>query len=161
MLRMVRMILAASIILAAVAVTLPSAIAAPAQSDPNNLCSAIYSPGYWKNWKNHYTAAEFQSILSNTMHFSSLTPAQAVTILNNNRNQFQRHLLSAELNAANDPYFGYGTYADGNIILSIPALLDAAYNSSAPSAALDNAIRYIGSNGEGASSDSCRVVGRI
>ncbi len=146
--------------LASIVIVAPSASAAPSQIS-DSACAAIYSPGYWKNWKNHYTAQEFQGIVSNTIHFSSLTPAEAVAILNNNRNQFQRHLLSAELNAANDPSFAYGYYVYGDLFISVFELLDTAYNTSSPSANLDDAIRYIGSNGEGASSSSCRVIGRI
>jgi len=44
--------------------------------------------------------AEFETLIAATQHYSGLTVAQAEAILDDNSDQYHRHLLSAELNVA-------------------------------------------------------------
>ena len=38
-------------------------------------CLGIWSPGFWKNYSNHYTDAQFAAFLSATLNFNSLSIA--------------------------------------------------------------------------------------
>jgi hypothetical protein len=123
-----------------------------------NPCDSIFSPGYWKNYSNHYTDEEFLALIQKTMHYSGLTIDEALAILDNNADQYHRHLLSAELNVAADPGLGVGTYNSGSIggalVLQV---LDLAYNADPASAGADltDAVLYLGAEGEG--QGDCRV----
>lgn len=132
-----------------------------AYSVGTSLCGLISSPGYWKNWKNHYTQAQFQAIIANTPHYKTKTVAQVETILNNNANQYNRHLMSAELNVALNPTFGAGTYTAsgayaGKTVLQV---LTIAYNTAAASASTEllNTVLYLGAGGEGLTGSACLV----
>lgn len=139
------------------------------------LCAFIRSPGFWKNYDNHISATQFQSIISATQDYAGLTVAQALAILNNNGDQYHRHLLSAELNAA----------WNGNESMAVPGgqLGSGIYNNPAfPGSALNGLtidqinhlafvtnpadagpdllayIAYVGSGGENASGSDCLVT---
>ena len=54
-----------------------------------NYCTGIFSPGYWKNYQNHYTDAQFYALLKATQDFGptfagmsqSAAISQAVAIM--------------------------------------------------------------------------------
>ncbi|MGD2071746.1 MAG: hypothetical protein PVI57_23980 [Gemmatimonadota bacterium] len=46
---------------------------------PPEICVGL-TPGYWKNWKNHYAMEEFASLLAET-NFSDLTVEEATAVL--------------------------------------------------------------------------------
>ena len=149
---------------------IPTPTKTPTAAAGTNLCSFIRSPGFWKNYSNHMSAATFDTILNATLHYGYLTPAQAVTILSTNDPSFPKFLLSAELNAAwngqdnnagvggamvNGTYHKTGSSLNGKTITQL--LNQAHSHKSDPSQDESNAIEYLGSNGEGASAGDCRV----
>jgi hypothetical protein len=139
-----------------------------------NLCAFVRSPGFWKNYGNHMSAAQFQAIIAATDDYSSLTVAQALTILNNNGDQYHRHLLSAELNAAwngNEQNaapggsFGTGIYSNpafpGSSLngLTVDQVNHLAFTTN-PASAGDDLLAYVyyaGSDGEISSAATCLV----
>ena len=115
------------------------------------------------------TAAQFLAIIHNTEDYGWLTVAGAVAILNNNGDQYHRHLLAAELNAAwngsesnplpsdsfgSDIYHKAGSSLNG---LTIDQIDHMAYVSSNPSQDLQDYVNYAGSDGESCGSGTCRV----
>jgi hypothetical protein len=123
-----------------------------------NPCDSIFSPGYWKNYDNHYTDEEFLALIQKTMHYADLTIAEALDILDDNTDQYHRHLLSAELNVAADPGLGIGFYEAGSFGGFVSQVLDTAYNTDPADADADltDAVLYLGAEGEG--QGSCRVT---
>src|SRR6185312_9246769 len=86
--------------------------ASPAQAEAaglTNLCADDFSPGYWKNYQNHFTDAQFYTLLKATTDFGahfaaesqSAAISEAETILKLQGFYYVRSLLTAELNAAN------------------------------------------------------------
>ncbi|MBI4517737.1 MAG: hypothetical protein HY699_18175, partial [Deltaproteobacteria bacterium] len=143
----------------ATATATPTGTIAP-QCGPGDLCAYIYSPGYWKNWQNHYTSAEFLALIQSTAHYNGYTGAQAEALLDNNADQYRRHLLAAELNVALNPQLGFGLYMFGSIVgQTVNQVLDTAFATSAGDASADliDAVFYIGSAGEDAGA-ACRVT---
>ena len=126
-----------------------------------NLCSLIRSPGFWKNWDNHFTEAQFQAIIAGTAHYSNLTVAQAEAILDNNGDQYHRHLLSAELNVSWNPQLGNAIYNFGSLAgMTVNQILDLAFNTDPANASDDliDAVLYLGSEGENDTLGECRLL---
>ena len=144
-----------------------------------NYCAAIRTPGFWKNYSNHMTAATFLSIIQNTQDFNTLTVAQAVTILGTNNGTtsginpalngtdatFLKFLLDSEINAvwngqdgaaAVNGIFGTGFYQGTN--LTVNALLHQSYlDRMSFSTAESNYVVYLGSGGENVGASACLV----
>ena len=133
-----------------------------------NLCTYIGSPGFWKNYSAHMTAATFQAILNATPNYKGKTVAQAVAILSNNSSPNAKFLLSAELNATwngnvNQPGIGggmmtglyyYGSSSlNGQTVYKI--LTDAYANLTRLTADQVTAINYLGSGGETSCARNC------
>ena len=140
-----------------------------------NLCASIRSPGFWKNYDNHMSDAHFLAIIQATQDYAGLSIAQALTILGNTGDQYHRHLLSAELNAAwngNESMAAPGGALGGGIYsnpafptsslngLSVNAVAHIAFTTSAGSAGDDLVafVLYVGADGENASGSTCRVT---
>lgn len=163
--RVTTILIVSAILISAFSATVSAAPpSASSLATTTNYCGYIYSPGYWKNWDNHYTAEEFQNLIDNTGHFAGLTPAEAVVILKNNRDQFLRHLLSAELNGALNSRFTSGVYSYGSLtnikVQDLYELAAASYPDHIDNDLL-SAVKYVGSDGEGASDSSCRIQAEI
>ena len=141
-----------------------------------NLCAGIFSPGYWENYQNHYSDAQFYALLKATVDFGatfaaegqSAAIAQAETILQLQGSYYVRSLLTAELNVAAQPSLGTGTYTPVSTTTSINALLAQAYadNGSGNQSPYTNGslasndtalIDYLSGGGEGDSGSSCLV----
>ena len=121
----------------------------------------IRSPGFWKNWNNHFTQAEFEALIAATAHYSGLTVAQAEAILDNTADQYHRHLLAAELNVAWNPELGNAIYTYGSLAgMTVNQILDLAFNTDPNSASADliDAVLYLGSEGENDTPGDCRLV---
>jgi hypothetical protein len=138
----------------------PTHTATPTQTCPaDNPCSFIRSPGFWKNWNNHFTQAQFEALIAATAHYSSLTVAQAEAILDNNADQYHRHLLSAELNVAWNPSLGTAVYNFGSLAgMTVNQILDLAFNTDPNNASQDliDAVLYLGAEGE--HDRNCRLL---
>jgi len=123
-----------------------------------NLCLLIRSPGFWTNWDNHFTQAQFEALIAATQDYSGLTLAQAEAILTDTGDQYHRHLLAAELNAAWNPQFGTAVYTEGSLAgMTVNQILNLAFNTAPGSASEDlvNAILYLGSLGEDDTPEEC------
>ena len=144
--------------------------ATPSECD-ENLCSFIRSPGFWKNYQNHMTAAQFQSLISATQDYSTLTVAQALAILNDTSDQFHRYLLSAEINAVWNGLTGAGAgtggplgsaiyHSPGSSLdgLTVEEINHLAASTASQTQELIDYVNYLGGRGENADSGSCRVT---
>lgn len=122
-----------------------------------NPCDSIFSPGYWKNYTNHYTDEEFLALIQKTMHYSGLSIDEALAILDDESDQYHRHLLSAELNVAADPGLEVSFYNSDNVGGLVLDVLDQAYITDPADADADltDAVLYLGAEGEG--QGDCRV----
>jgi hypothetical protein len=121
----------------------------------------IRSPGFWKNWANHFTEAEFQALIAATQDYSGLTVAQAEAILSSNLDQYHRHLLAAELNVALNPELGTAIYTVGSLAgMTVNDILHLAFITDPSTASLDliDAVLYLGAGGENDSPEGCRVI---
>jgi hypothetical protein len=131
-------------------------------------CAGIFSPGYWKNYQNHYTAAQFQSFINATLNFgtgsggANLSVSDAVAILKRTGNEFERSLLTAELNVAALPSLGSDVYAGGS--QTIATVLQQAYiddggpaDNGSPTAGEQTLVAYLSGGGEDASATACLV----
>jgi hypothetical protein len=143
-------------------------------STPNcvgaDLCGFIRSPGFWKNYSNHMTTTQFSAILHATQDYSGLSVSTALYILNNTGDQYHRHLLAAELNAAwngdennatPDGTFGAGIYNNPSSSLNgltIDQINHMAYLASSPSTDLQNYVNYAGEAGEADGAGTCQVA---
>src|SRR5262249_32288641 len=152
----------------------PTATSTP-QCSEQNLCGFIRSPGFWSSYQNHMSDAQFSAILENTQDYSGLSIAQALAILTDTSDQYHRHLLSAELNAAwngdlGDPLpgntLGIGIYVNPAYPssslngLTVNQIDHIAYLTS-PDAAGDDLqafVLYVGGDGESASPTTCLVT---
>ena len=79
------------------------ASAAAATATPTSTsspCVGIWSPGYWKNYSNHYSDAQFQAWINETLNFQGLSISQATSIMGGSQGSYMAHLLAAELSAA-------------------------------------------------------------
>ena len=126
-----------------------------------NLCALIRSPGFWKNWANHFTETEFQALITATQDYSGLTIAQADAILSSNLDQYHRHLLAAELNVALNPQLGTAIYTVGSLAgMTVNDILHLAFITDPSTASLDliDAVLYLGAGGENDSPEGCRVI---
>lgn len=135
----------------------PTAVCVPIE----NPCSSIRSPGYWTNWQNHYTEAEFQALIAATQDYSGLTVAQAEAILTSVSDQYHRHLLAAELSVALNPQLGTAIYTVGSLAgMSVNDILHQAFITDPSLASLDliDAVLYLGAGGEGDSAGTCRLI---
>jgi hypothetical protein len=118
------------------------------------------------------TSATFLTIIQATVDFQSYTVSQALVVLNDNNNQFLRHLLSAELNAAWNgqdnnagvaaPGTGFGVgivYAAGPYYgMTVNAALHSAFLAGTyQDGSCDSFITYAGSDGEYDSLNICEV----
>src|SRR5688572_15276798 len=103
-----------------------------------NPCSLIRSPGFWANWENHFTEAEFQALIAATQDYSGLTVAQAEAILTATVDQYHRHLLAAELNVALNPQLGTAIYTVGSLAgMTVNEILHLAFITDPTTASLD------------------------
>jgi len=87
-------------------------------------CAGIYSPGYWKNYQNHYSDAQFLAIIQNTQDFNALSIGQAIDILSvqgGGNADYARHLLASELNVATTPSLGTETFFQATGGAGVPA----------------------------------------
>ncbi len=80
----------------------------PTPPPPPEGCFGL-TPGFWKNWANHYTAAQFATLIDGTS-FPSLTNAQAKSILSANNpalTRLRKFLLANQLtmSLSNQPGF--------------------------------------------------------
>ena len=144
-----------------------------------NYCAAIRTPGFWKNYSNHMTDATFLSLVQHTQDFSTLTIAQAVTILGTNNGttkigipaldgtdaSYLKFLLTSEINAiwngqdasaGLSGLYGTGTYQGTNQVVN--AMLHQAYTDrKSCSTAETNFVLYEGAGGENVAAGSCQV----
>jgi len=96
----------------AVPATTPAGTATTETGGVGN-CAGIFSPGYWKNYQNHYTDAQFLAIIHQTQDFKALSIGQAIDILSTQGGgsaDYARHLLASELNVAATPSLGTETF---------------------------------------------------
>jgi protocatechuate 3,4-dioxygenase beta subunit len=132
-----------------------------------NLCGYIRTPGFWKNYDNHMSAATFLNLIQHTQDFSNLTVEEAVTILSTNNpapQRFLKFLLTAELNAIWNGQdnaaglggqLGTGIYQGGQ---TVNQLLHQAYlDRNNFTSAEEDYVVYLGSGGEGQCANVCRV----
>ena len=133
-----------------------------ASCDPSvNLCALIRSPGFWTNWDNHFSQAQFEAFIAATQNYSGLTVAQAEGILTNTGDQYHRHLLAAELTVAWKPQLGTAIYTYGSLAgMTVNQILNLAFNTAPASASADlvDAVLYLGSLGEDDTQEECRLV---
>gem|GEM_PF-6637038 len=144
-----------------------------------DLCSGIYSPGYWKNYQNHYTESQFFTFLTQTQNFGSwfaglgqsTAVSTAVTILKLQGSYNVRSLLAAELNLALMPSLGAGLFTPtgAGSPSTVSSLLSKAYsdngsgnsspytNGSAWTSKDSDVAAYLSGGGEGQPASSCRV----
>jgi hypothetical protein len=64
---------------------------------PPATCAGL-TPGYWKNWKNHYTSAQFLTLLQGTIASGNITLAGTILSTNNpSLNRLQKFVLANQL----------------------------------------------------------------
>lgn len=141
-----------------------------------NPCLGIYTPGFWKNWNNHFTLDQFYALLVQTPDFGPTFAAmtetdaanQAVTILSLQGYYNVRSELDAELNAAFTPTLGTDTYLPAGTTKSINSLLTQAYldNGAGNTSPYTNGnltstdlsvLAYLSGGGENAAQQDCQV----
>jgi hypothetical protein len=140
------------------------------QCTEENLCGFIRSPGFWQNYDNHMTDAQFLAIIQNTQDYAGLSVQQALAILTDNSDQYHRHLLAAELNAAwngdetnamPDDTFGLGIYTNPSSSLNgltIDQINHMAFLAFSPSNDLQDYVNYVGDIGETCDYTTCLVT---
>lgn len=113
---------------------------------PPSPCVGL-TPGYWKNWKNHYTEEQFLSLLPGTIA-EGMTAKQATRILNGNGSDALKKLakfvlanqLTLNLTGTDLPNPD-GAYLDDTCV--------SAYSGTALGDALSQALTILAADGEG------------
>ena len=115
------------------------------------------------------SAAQFLAIIHATQDYAALSVADALSILNNTGDQYHRHLLAAELDAAwngdvnNAAPGGTGDsaiYINPSSSLngmSVDQLNHLAFLATSPSADLQAYVDYAGGDGENDGPDTCQL----
>lgn len=122
-----------------------------------DLCGLIRSPGFWKNWDNHFTTTQFQTIVTDTG--TGLTIAQVEGYLNDTGQQCDRHLMAALLNLSWHSEFGGGIWNGGgpfqgmtiSQILALASPGNCAEDGDGNATdfdSVDDLVRYLGAGGE-------------
>ena len=115
------------------------------------------------------SADQFLAIIQATQDYSGLSVATALSILNDTSDQYHRHLLAAELNAAwngdvnnaaPNGTFGAGIYNNPSSSLNgltINQINHMAFLAASPSTDLQSYVNYVGGDGETDGADACDV----
>jgi hypothetical protein len=153
----------------------PTPTQSPTPTPTGNACASIRSHGWWKNYANQMTDAQFYAYLKAAPNFGptfaalsqASAIAQAKTMFNLPGNNVAMMTLVSSLNVARDPYLGSATMVGYSGTLNQLLALAYAHNGSgnnspytnngAVTAADKDVIGYVSAGGEFDSITKCRL----